>query len=124
MRRGTASPAPQHRGRHGPLLCVRPSLEAGSKLGHSAVGPRDVVIREREPTGQWAAAPGGLGEGAVRHFPPSEGHSGGRLRSGVWGAPPALARRSLRSEEHTSELQSPCNLVCRLLLEKKKKKVR
>src|SRR5256885_13095297 len=28
--------------------------------------------------------------------------------------------RNLRSEEHTSELQSPCNLVCRLLLEKKK----
>src|SRR5256885_8810770 len=28
---------------------------------------------------------------------------------------------SSRSEEHTSELQSPCNLVCRLLLEKKKK---
>src|SRR2546426_3847691 len=30
--------------------------------------------------------------------------------------------RGFRSEEHTSELQSPCNLVCRLLLEKKKKK--
>src|SRR2546426_8038614 len=30
------------------------------------------------------------------------------------------ARRAERSEEHTSELQSPCNLVCRLLLEKKK----
>src|SRR5256885_7147141 len=29
-------------------------------------------------------------------------------------------RVRLRSEEHTSELQSPCNLVCRLLLEKKK----
>src|SRR5256885_8555210 len=29
----------------------------------------------------------------------------------------------VRSEEHTSELQSPCNLVCRLLLEKKKKKM-
>src|SRR5256885_11729310 len=29
-----------------------------------------------------------------------------------------------RSEEHTSELQSPCNLVCRLLLEKKKNKYR
>src|SRR5256885_12817246 len=28
--------------------------------------------------------------------------------------------KALRSEEHTSELQSPCNLVCRLLLEKKK----
>src|SRR5688500_20182259 len=40
---------------------------------------------------------------------------------------PALVRLDLtdgddrtRSEEHTSELQSPCNLVCRLLLEKKK----
>src|SRR5256885_5559494 len=32
-------------------------------------------------------------------------------------------RRRLRSEEHTSELQSPCNLVCRLLLEKKKKPI-
>src|SRR5256885_9501195 len=30
-----------------------------------------------------------------------------------------LSKPSLRSEEHTSELQSPCNLVCRLLLEKK-----
>src|SRR5256885_12881498 len=30
--------------------------------------------------------------------------------------------RATRSEEHTSELQSPCNLVCRLLLEKKKKR--
>src|SRR5256885_2997048 len=29
-----------------------------------------------------------------------------------------------RSEEHTSELQSPCNLVCRLLLEKKKEPIR
>src|SRR6266566_8790722 len=38
-----------------------------------------------------------------------------------WSAPsrpPAACGR--RSEEHTSELQSPCNLVCRLLLEKKK----
>src|SRR5688500_20200975 len=38
---------------------------------------------------------------------------------------PALRRRlhhaaMIRSEEHTSELHSPCNLVCRLLLEKKK----
>src|SRR5256885_11098488 len=35
------------------------------------------------------------------------------LRGGAW----------KRSEEHTSELQSPCNLVCRLLLEKKKKRL-
>src|SRR5256885_11241563 len=37
-------------------------------------------------------------------------------------APVAASR--VRSEEHTSELQSPCNLVCRLLLEKKKKTTR
>src|SRR5256885_4503336 len=35
-----------------------------------------------------------------------------------WGT--AIAFIVSRSEEHTSELQSPCNLVCRLLLEKKK----
>src|SRR2546426_12194523 len=35
---------------------------------------------------------------------------------------PDLGLHRVRSEEHTSELQSPCNLVCRLLLEKKKKK--
>src|SRR5205807_5761699 len=34
---------------------------------------------------------------------------------------PLEASQEPRSEEHTSELQSPCNLVCRLLLEKKKK---
>src|SRR5256885_3054044 len=50
----------------------------------------------------------------------------------VWSArggerPPAWQQRHRaaleRSEEHTSELQSPCNLVCRLLLEKKKKNI-
>src|SRR2546426_2235719 len=38
------------------------------------------------------------------------------------GPPERLRASAVRSEEHTSELQSPCNLVCRLLLEKKKKK--
>src|SRR2546426_9158532 len=37
---------------------------------------------------------------------------------GTW-----LGAKGGRSEEHTSELQSPCNLVCRLLLEKKKKRI-
>src|SRR5688500_19773082 len=47
-------------------------------------------------------------------------------RSSVMHLPPvrmamssSIALRRSRSEEHTSELQSPCNLVCRLLLEKK-----
>src|SRR5205807_10322157 len=39
-------------------------------------------------------------------------------RIGNWPSRSATAR----SEEHTSELQSPCNLVCRLLLEKKKRR--
>src|SRR2546426_3205839 len=50
-------------------------------------------------------------EGAAESWPPT--------RSTSW-----TTRRGChfwrRSEEHTSELQSPCNLVCRLLLEKKK----
>src|SRR2546426_7158003 len=37
-----------------------------------------------------------------------------------WGRVRGVAYLLRRSEEHTSELQSPCNLVCRLLLEKKK----
>src|SRR5256885_9982457 len=49
--------------------------------------------------------------------------SGRRAKSSRTGSSPAIrsSQRFWRSEEHTSELQSPCNLVCRLLLEKKKK---
>src|SRR2546426_5574267 len=52
--------------------------------------------------------------------------TGGRLGECSFGGDGAAATAfpsppKLRSEEHTSELQSPCNLVCRLLLEKKKK---
>src|SRR5687767_15447851 len=39
-----------------------------------------------------------------------------------WPAPPCAGRRTARSEEHTSELQSLAYLVCRLLLEKKNQK--
>src|SRR5256885_8283315 len=38
----------------------------------------------------------------------------------AWGTADSSWPHMVRSEEHTSELQSPCNLVCRLLLEKKK----
>src|SRR5256885_12322217 len=50
-------------------------------------------------------------------------HRRRRVRRGRLPGPELLRRggRQGRSEEHTSELQSPCNLVCRLLLEKKKK---
>src|SRR5256885_12167583 len=46
----------------------------------------------------------------------------GEFRIDVACANLAERNQRRRSEEHTSELQSPCNLVCRLLLEKKKKK--
>src|SRR2546426_8808524 len=49
--------------------------------------------------------------------PPCRPTLPGSLMATLFGPP-----LSARSEEHTSELQSPCNLVCRLLLEKKKKK--
>src|SRR2546426_8869185 len=47
----------------------------------------------------------------------------GRALTALYAAGGVTARANMRrSEEHTSELQSPCNLVCRLLLEKKKLK--
>src|SRR5690348_18099694 len=51
---------------------------------------------------------------------PRAGHS--RRRGGPNKFPESSAGAARRSEEHTSELQSPVHLVCRLLLEKKKKK--
>src|SRR3989454_9227004 len=65
-------------------------------------------------------------DGRVSHDPSAArppGRGRDRRREGPC-APGGHARRATRpdrrSEEHTSELQSPCNLVCRLLLEKKK----
>src|SRR5688572_31636867 len=65
--------------------------------------------RRRRPKGRAATAPARASRSAT-------------LRP----ATPSAASRSTppRSEEHTSELQSQSNLVCRLLLEKKKKKVK
>src|SRR5256885_10976217 len=51
------------------------------------------------------------------------GHAVESAQSETGGHFDALAFDRERSEEHTSELQSPCNLVCRLLLEKKKTNV-
>src|SRR5688500_19162868 len=57
---------------------------------------------------------------------PSRRHRSGLVRAALLSgprrsrAPLRRAGRGPRSEEHTSELQSPCNLVCRLLLEQKK----
>src|SRR5438270_5964380 len=82
----------------------------------STLFPYTTLFRSR-PAGSGGPGPGGLLAGI--RLDVAQGSPGGdRPR-------PAQARRALRdvrSEEHTSELQSQSNLVCRLLLEKKKKK--
>src|SRR5256885_11780529 len=79
---------------------------------------RSFDVRQRRgchrPVGLGVARPRALdrrGVGVRRRHPPP------RPAALLGGA----AQRPARSEEHTSELQSPCNLVCRLLLEKTKK---
>src|SRR5256885_12932250 len=76
----------------------------------STLFPYTTLFRSAE-AGDEACGERPEGEGAEqkhRHLRPSPGASEKPKR-----------HRDRRSEEHTSELQSPCNLVCRLLLEKK-----
>src|SRR2546427_9112920 len=63
-------------------------------------------------------APGNQQPGAGR---PAQPQPGGQPRPKPQGQEPATGDSPGRSEEHTSELQSQSNLVCRLLLEKKKR---
>src|SRR5688572_33085972 len=59
----------------------------------------------------------GCSDGVIRLYDPESGQNVGAFKGHN-----AEIRGLVRSEEHTSELQSQSNLVCRLLLEKKKKK--
>src|SRR2546426_1924805 len=72
--------------------------------------PHSALQRRRRP--EPAAAPAATPRGQV------DARRGGPVPPYHRVPAPAVSRG--RSEEHTSELQSPCNLVCRLLLEKKK----
>src|SRR5256885_10379853 len=89
----------------------------------STLFPYTTLFRSRHGAGGQR-----VGEGAVERDEGGQaevGHQGrgdaGLLGGGAGGAVEGDAAQP-RSEEHTSELQSPCNLVCRLLLEKKKSK--
>src|SRR5437773_9268621 len=75
----------------------------------STLFPYTTLFRSKRPLGRWSTE----ARLAVFEFP--EGRYNPRRRYS------ALDYRSPRSEEHTSELQSHHDLVCRLLLEKKKK---
>src|SRR3989454_9212530 len=82
-------------------------------------------IRDYKVTGvQTCALPisGCSRQGRQSAPPDGERTPPSRRRTRVRQPAAAWEGESRRSEEHTSELQSPCNLVCRLLLEKKKKK--
>src|SRR5256885_7468625 len=70
---------------------------------------------------RWHAPPAGTPGGPGRSCTPLQ--QAGPCGLGPQGPVRAACYNPARSEEHTSELQSPCNLVCRLLLEKKKKNV-
>src|SRR5688572_31604379 len=79
----------------------------------STLFPYTTLFRSQVPQTGRARAPGCRDRGAVQHERGRQGRGGVRMTE----------PKPLRSEEHTSELQSQSNLVCRLLLEKKKKKI-
>src|SRR5205085_9758394 len=83
---------------------------------------------ERQAHGRAAQAAGvGRAEEVIKEHPVLLNRAPTLHRLGIQAFEPVLRRCSVdaeRSEEHTSELQSQSNLVCRLLLEKKKKKNR
>src|SRR5256885_11353085 len=79
----------------------------------STLFPYTTLFRSREDDGKRTHCPCAITQ-VSRAEVPGEPQQSFRIAAAI-----AKARET-RSEEHTSELQSPCNLVCRLLLEKKK----
>src|SRR2546426_6742912 len=82
----------------------------------STLFPYTTLFRSGFPEGYWPKTPGPPDDAAWTKSVDAFQHDLQELIKLVKN--PLI---SSRSEEHTSELQSPCNLVCRLLLEKKKK---
>src|SRR5256885_12132976 len=83
-----------------------------------SVGGRE-IWGKTVPYGKvWRA---GANENTTITFSDEVSVEGKPLAAGTYGLHTTPDKDQWRSEEHTSELQSPCNLVCRLLLEKKKK---
>src|SRR5256885_2830793 len=90
----------------------------------STLFPYTTLFRSRAFVGGVGLAFGEVSLALVVSREPECDHVGAVLieLEGVLGAAHGHDLDQNRSEEHTSELQSPCNLVCRLLLEKKKQK--
>src|SRR5256885_7434794 len=83
----------------------------------STLFPYTTLFRSASVAGHGGARPIERGVGDADRICVEDRAAGGDAGAS---APPAAWRTTRRSEEHTSELQSPCNLVCRLLLEKNK----
>src|SRR2546426_9292854 len=81
------------------------------------------VNRDRELSA-WAVALAALAARVTEVYGYFGNHFQGHAPGSVREMQRLIGLRPVRSEEHTSELQSPCNLVCRLLLEKKKTTMR
>src|SRR2546426_3101051 len=91
-----------------------PSRECDGSQAARSFGPAPALCDETYAVlaSPWKGRGGNTSDCRITLAPPSSRPGCARTN---WGA------SGKRSEEHTSELQSPCNLVCRLLLEKKKK---
>src|SRR5256885_12928477 len=79
----------------------------------AAIGRGPGVLCARRAPGRERSLP------AVVQISPVRSDDRLRIEQAIFERQLEATVRALRSEEHTSELQSPCNLVCRLLLEKK-----
>src|SRR3989454_9385578 len=103
------------------LLRLRVARDVRERLLHDAVEVNGVLGRESAiaQLGLEAHVDPGLARELLRE--PLEGLLQPEIIQDRRAKHLRLVAHGLRSEEHTSELQSPCNLVCRLLLEKKKK---
>src|SRR5690606_39456116 len=134
-----AQPVPQRLGSRTEIAVGARLDETPHSLGGCLVGLGSQVDQQLTPLGKLRSGEPGAHEGHtvasddvvdeavgdldVTHPGRHSTRAKKESRHGAGSRPPFLAERSsqLRSEEHTSELQSRENLVCRLLLEKKKK---
>src|SRR5207237_5726710 len=90
------------------------AISGPTAVGHASTSGASPPPAPNRPSSRATSSPTRFIARAVPHP--------GKPRAAAPGRPGAPRPSSTRSEEHTSELQSHLNLVCRLLLEKKKKK--
>src|SRR2546427_1571845 len=104
-----------------PLAGARPSTRFTLKIAFSTTPARECIVAVTKSTASRARSKLLTLNSDISQLPSPRNRAMAGWSAGYQAA---IARFRGRSEEHTSELQSQSNLVCRLLLEKKKKKQR